>query len=353
MSVAAHPPTAAEFDALLHQWGEWITAHTDTLLALDDRARVAGSAGDQADIAAAFVARKAVALRLDEIRALAPRDRREAAAMTSTPLVDDLGGHVGNDLSDAANLLEAVLQRVARNLATAEARQSDTLRLRAQVAGDLALAQRLSALLGSQVNRVAKIAQRVEAAAGQGDDVDAIAGPLRSVCVELQAEDRQRSELLDRVAGGGARLDALRNAESGLRDLAARCREKVLQAPNLAVPSVAALGDVPTLDAADGEPWAATRARLQPWVERVDRAEAAFEFARQKFQAALDERDQQRGLLQAFRDKAAEHGFGEHPEIEPLYRAAEAVLWSAPCDLVAAAPLVQRYLVAVNAKVSS
>ena len=353
MSIAAHPPTAAEFDVLLDQWAEWITAHTDTLLALDERARVAGSATDQADVAAAFVARKAVALRLDEIRTLAPRDRREAAAKTTVPLVDDLGGPVGNDLSDAANLLEAVLQRVARNLDTAEARQSDTLRLRAQVTGDLALALRLSALLGSQVNRVGKIAQRVEAAAGQADDLDAIAGPLRTMCVELQAEDRQRSELLDQVAAGGMRLDALRNAESGLRDLAARCREKVLQAPNLAVPSVAALGEVPTSDPADGEPWAATRGRMQPWVERVARAEAAFEFARQKFQAALDERDQQRGLLQAFRDKAAEHGFGEHPEIEPLYRAAAAVLWSAPCDLVAAAPLVQQYIVAVNAKVSS
>jgi hypothetical protein len=58
-------------------------------------------------------------------------------------------------------------------------------------------------------------------------------------------------------------------------------------------------------------------------------------------------------LLQAFRDKAAAHGFGEHREIEPLYRAAEVVLWSAPCDLVAAAPLVQQYILAVNAKVSS
>ncbi len=353
MGVAERVPSSAEFESTLDQWATWITDHTDTLLALDERARVAGTPGDQADIAAAFVARKALALRLDEIRAQVSRDRRAAAALTAAPVVDDLGGPVGNDLADAANLLDAVLQRVAGNLDRAEADHADDLRLRAVVADQLALAQRLSALLGSQVNRVAKIADRV-AAAGRGEDeFAAIAGPLQSVAAELESAAAHRVDVLDRLQRAAEHIENLRSTEVNVRELVARCREKVLQAPNLAVPSVDALGETPVVDPAAGEPWVATLGRVQPWLDRVERVGAALEFARTKFQAALDERDQQRGLLQAFRDKAAAHGFGEHQEIEPLYRAAEEVLWSAPCDLVAAAPMVQLYILAVNAKVSS
>lgn len=353
MGVAERVPSAAEFEATLDQWSAWITDHTDTLLSLDERARGSGTATDQADIAAAFVARKAVALRLDEIRAQVSRDRRAAAALTSAPVLDDLGAPIGTDLADAANLLDAVLQRVARNLDRAEADHADDLRVRAVVADQLAVAQRLSALLGSQVNRVGKLAERVTAAGSGADDFAAIAAPLRSVTAELESAAAQRVDVLDRLQGAAERLEQLRSTEVSVRELAARCREKVLQAPNLAVPSVAALGEMPVVDPAAIEPWVATLGRVQPWLDRLDRVGAALEFARQKFQAALDERDQQRGLLQAFRDKAAAYGFGEHHEIEPLYRAAEAVLWSAPCDLVAAAPLVQQYLAAVNAKVSS
>jgi hypothetical protein len=92
---------------------------------------------------------------------------------------------------------------------------------------------------------------------------------------------------------------------------------------------------------------------VQPWLERLDRLGSAFDQARQRFQQVLDTRDQQRGLLQAFRDKAAGSGLGEHPDLEPLYRAAADVLWAAPCDLDRAAPLVQQYLAAVNAAVAA
>jgi hypothetical protein len=293
-----------------------------------------------------------LAQRLDEIRAAAAGDRRLAASLTASPVVDDLGGPIGNDLRDAADLLDAILQRVAANLVTAENRQTGELRLRARVGDDLAVARRLSALLGSQVNRVAQLERRIADAGQHAPTLSAASRELTSVRTELEAEDRQRTGILDGLASAAARVDHLRKVEADVRELAARCREKVLQAPKLAVPSVDALGDPPAVDAAGIEPWAATRARVQPWLERMQRLDAAFALARERFQAALDERDQQRGLLQAFRGKAAAHGFGEHPDIEPLYRAAEDVLWSAPCDLVAAAPLVQRYLEAVNAKVA-
>ena len=74
---------------------------------------------------------------------------------------------------------------------------------------------------------------------------------------------------------------------------------------------------------------------------------------RRRFQQPLDERDDLRGLLQSFRDKAGAHGFAESSDLEPLYRQAESLLWSAPCDVAAARPLVERYVAAVNAKIAS
>ncbi|MEO7371129.1 MAG: hypothetical protein ABIZ69_09710, partial [Ilumatobacteraceae bacterium] len=100
-------------------------------------------------------------------------------------------------------------------------------------------------------------------------------------------------------------------------------------------------------------PWAAARAAMAPVVDKVAQLEAAFAEARRRFQQPLDDRDDLRGLLQSFRDKAGAHGFGENAEIEPLYRRAESLLWAAPCDLAAARPLVDQYVAAVNAKIAS
>jgi len=88
-------------------------------------------------------------------------------------------------------------------------------------------------------------------------------------------------------------------------------------------------------------------------VAKVQRLEAAIAEARRRFQQALDDRDDLRGLLQSFRDKADAHGLGEDADLEPAYRRGREALWTAPCDLVAARPLVDSYVAAVNAKITS
>ena len=62
----------------------------------------------------------------------------------------------------------------------------------------------------------------------------------------------------------------------------------------------------------------------------------------------MRERDELRGLVQAFHDKAGEAGLDEHVDLDPAYRAAADELWTAPCDLAKARDLVQRYIAAVN-----
>ena len=59
-------------------------------------------------------------------------------------------------------------------------------------------------------------------------------------------------------------------------------------------------------------------------------------------------RDELRGLLQAFRDKAASAGLAEHEKLDPRYAAARQVLWSAPCDLTSAEHQVDEYVRTIN-----
>jgi hypothetical protein len=91
---------------------------------------------------------------------------------------------------------------------------------------------------------------------------------------------------------------------------------------------------------------------LTPYLSRLDRLGAALDEVERRFRATLDRRNELRGLLQAYRDKAGQRRLAEDPRLEPKYRAAKDVLWSAPCDLTAAEPLVAAYTDAVNALVA-
>jgi hypothetical protein len=344
MAGGARIPSTTEINQLIVEWNEWLSARTDALLSLEDRVRSAGTAGDQADVAAAFVCRKAIADCVARIAALAATDRSGAAALATQPLVDDLGGPVGSNLTDAATLLDAVLQRVEHAVATREQQQAGEANARVATDADLTVAERLAAELGMQANQVAQLREAFAA----GRDGEHVAAEAATVRASLEAASRERATLLQRWAGVGARLDELSAAEVRVRELAARCREKIVQAPPLAVPSVAAIeldgSDMSTLT------WVAARGRITPLLARVDRLEAALTEAERRFQGALDRRDDLRGLLQSFADKASAGGVMELPDLDALYQEAKAVLWAAPCDLSRAAELVDRYVTLVNTK---
>ncbi len=326
----------------LATWSTWLDERTDRLLALEERCRLSGTANDEADVAAAFVARKAIGERLAAINVAAEKDRERAAAMLGQPLVDGLGAAVGSDVDDAARLLDAILAAVGVRLDTAEQRQRRDAELFAAIEADLTEGERLSALLGEQVNSVAQLRRRQ----AQRSDPQALAAEAARVRAALQTGDSERQRLLAAAATNDDRLRRLKAHEAEVRVLATTCRAKVLAAPALAVPSVDALGELP--DVGMTRPWAAVRADLQPYVDRLDRVERALDQAERRFRVALDERDDLRGLLQGFRGKAAAAGHGEDPQIEPLYGRAASLLWSAPCDVAAARPLVDQYVAEVN-----
>jgi hypothetical protein len=344
MAGGTRTPSTGEINQLLGEWNDWLSTRTDALLSLEDRVRSAGTPSDQADVAAAFVCRKAIADRVAQIASLAATDRAGAAALATQTLVDDLGGPVGSNLTDAATLLDAVVQRVERAVASREQVQAGEANARATTDADLTVAERLAAELGTQANQVAQLREAFTA----GRDREQVATEAAAVRVSLEAASRERATLLQRWSAVGARLEALSATEVRVRELAARCREKIVQAPPLAVPSVAAI----ELDQSDlsSLTWVAARGRITPVLARVDRLEAALTEAERRFQVTLDRRDDLRGLLQSFADKASAGGVMELPELDALYQEAKAVLWAAPCDLSRAGELVDRYVALVNTK---
>lgn len=345
----AATPSSAQMAALLAQWNDWLAGRTDVMLSLEDRVRTAGTDSDRADLAAAFMARKVVDDRLQAVAELAEHDRAEAAALAGQPLIDDLGQPVGKNLSDAAALVDAIVQRVEQRVAGVENRSATEVAAATRADIDLSVAERLAHELGSQINQAAQLRSELVARRGLVD----VAGRVAELRAELERIDAERRQLFEKWAASSTRLEALSETEAVVRQLAERCRAKVVQAPTLAIPSVAALGPLATTDELEAMPWTAARGVMTPVLDKIDRVEAALAVAHDRYQQPLDDRDDLRGLLQSFRDKAAAHGLGENSDLEPLYRRAESYLWAAPCDSAAARPLVDRYVAVVNAMIAS
>ncbi len=112
---------------------------------------------------------------------------------------------------------------------------------------------------------------------------------------------------------------------------------------------------------------------LGPWLERIERQAATGDWRAasvglerwQRVTSAhlanahrvlaanrgqLERRDELRGLLDAFRVKAASEGWAEDPVLIPLHKAACDSLYVAPCDLAVAAERVHAFIDVVNGK---
>jgi hypothetical protein len=91
--------------------------------------------------------------------------------------------------------------------------------------------------------------------------------------------------------------------------------------------------------------------RLASELDLLDRelatATAAFNEAERAVVAAMAKRDELRGLLGAYKAKAARLGAVEDPGLAERYDQARDLLWTAPCDLAAAEAAVAGYQQAV------
>ena len=76
---------------------------------------------------------------------------------------------------------------------------------------------------------------------------------------------------------------------------------------------------------------------------------AKFQDSERTVVSLLGRRDELRGLLDAYKAKAARLGAAEDGQLTGLYDQARGMLWTAPCDLAAAAAAVKNYQQAVLA----
>ena len=196
-------------------------------------------------------------------------------------------------------------------------------------------------------------------------------GPSRSgqngTAVDTSGADRLQQE----VAAAAARVDELvrlrddaRQRIAGVKAAAAAAcsvREDAVAAWQLAAAKIAAgalppepagLADLAARLAGLDSLLASGRwTRLASELDLLDRelatATAAFKEAERAVVAAMAKREELRGLLGAYKAKAARLGGAEDPGLAERYDQARDMLWTAPCELATAEAAVAAYQQAV------
>ena len=354
MTAPAIPPKDTPLDrnaaaAIAAELDAWVAAVASELLDLEQDAQASGSDAQRTDVAAAFTLWRAVSERTaqwDGVGGANGGARAAVLASAWSPITSDAGEVLAPDLADAMTFLAALVERLRTQLESQRQQAVSTAEAWLSLDGDLHHAAQAAARLGQEVRHVAEL----EAEAGrQSRSVQPpadLASRASAVRLRLDTAETERDGLLAKLDAASSLLADLDAKEAAVRALADTCRAKLADAPPLAVPSIAAIAPPP--DGVRDRPWPAVEAPVRTWLQQTERAGAALDEAARRFQAPLTRRDELRGLLQAFRDKAASAELAEHEALDPLYTAARDTLWSAPCDLAVAQSQVDEYVRTVN-----
>jgi hypothetical protein len=235
-----------------------------------------------------------------------PLDAAAAELERLRPLAVGLGTEIGAAFTNAENALKA--QREAAN--------ADPLGLWDGSRADISAATALR-------DRVLALGPRIE---------------------ELDGLRRQARVRIDALAAGVARARAARQeALAAWHEAASR----VTPVPPL--PPVIAEPPPGLTDLAGAAQWS----RLAAELDRAEAALASSAGATAAFQrsaaAAVERRDELRGLLRAYKVKAARLGAAEDEPLSASYEQAQSLLWTAPCDLAKAEAAVAEYQRAILA----
>jgi hypothetical protein len=142
----------------------------------------------------------------------------------------------------------------------------------------------------------------------------------------------------------GARADR-QEAVTVWRAAAARVSALPPPPPDIGEPPLAGLDAL----AARGQ-WSRLAAELERCEADLAASGAKTADLRQAAEAALGKRDELRGLLRAYKAKAARLGAAEDDDLAGRHEQAYQLLWTAPCDLPAAEAAVADYQRAILAK---
>jgi hypothetical protein len=178
-----------------------------------------------------------------------------------------------------------------------------------------------------------RLAERVAAAASRVDEL-----------VRLRDEAHQRVAEVD--AAAAAARSAREDAVAAWQRATAKIAAGALPPPP---PDLADLsGRLDGLGAMlAGGRWTRLASELDLLDRELATATAGFKEAERAVAAAMAKRDELRGLLGAYKAKAARLGAAEDATLAERYDRARDLLWTAPCDLAAAEAAVAGYQQAV------
>ena len=258
-------------------------------------------------------------------------------------------------VSDVVAAAESVWNETADGLSEIGA-ELDAAKKQLGDTGDDEAAGALAAA-GDELGRLRDLLNADPLALWQGGSVDtARLGRLRKQAAAAAARAaeiaRVRADAQRRIAAAAAAVSA---AAAAFADaVAARDRAAArIAAAELPPPPAETAGLDVRLAALDKLKAAGRWARLAAELDTIEAEAAAagqrYRDAQRAAAALLGRRDELRGLLDAYQIKAARLGAAEDSELSRLYDQAHELLWTAPCDLAAAAAAVTRYQQAILA----
>jgi hypothetical protein len=249
----------------------------------------------------------------------APLDAATAELARVRPLTDGLGADIQAEFRDAESAVAA--QRAAAN--------ADPLTLWRPAAG-------------GTTGRAAGEGSVDTAAADRVREQVAALTPRIAELDRLRQQARLRID--DLAAAAAAARAARQDAVAARRDVAVRVSALPPLPPPVPEPPL------PTLAAlAAGGQWSRLAAELDRCDAELAAANAQTADLSQTAAAAIDKRDELRGLLRAYKAKAARLGAAEDQDLSARHDQAYGLLWTAPCDLAAAEAAVAAYQRAILA----
>ena len=242
---------------------------------------------------------------------------------------------LGTAWRNAVPRLDALRVRLANAQASAEAlgMPAEPGLAAARTVVDDVTAQAATDPLGADLDEAEQLVQRVEerladlarTRAGIGADLDAAEVRLEDLRRLIAAGRGAREAAEDRILDPGGLATPLDPAELDTGDRALRPWLERIRA-----------------QAAAGA-WPAAAKGLEQWQEEADALHTRAGAVAAANRAALERRNDLRGLLDAFSAKAAALGLAEDPALTERYRSAREALYAYRCDVRRAETLVREY----------
>jgi hypothetical protein len=255
-----------------------------------------------------------------------------------------------SEVAEVTAAVEAVWAVVNERLDAAEAELSASLPRAAGLGQEIAAALH-DAQAGLAAAREAVNADPLRLSNGGRVDssaADLVREQVTALAARIAELDLVRSQARRRIEGLTAAVNAAQAARADAVTAWHRTAQRIAALPPLppGIPE-------PPLDSLSA---LAAAGRWPALAAELDRCEGALAAAVQQTQecertaaAGLANRDELRGLLGAYKAKAARLGVAEDADLVTTYDQARDLLWTAPCDLAAAAAAVAGYQRAINA----